>query len=771
MIRYIILIALFIPSFVMAQSAQTDSLEQRLKELKQAERIPVLLQLAESMRSSDPAASFNCGNEALQLISHFPDSDLELEARYQIGWARIYLRDYDSALVQASKIDSMATSIRDTEARAKAFLLKGRIARQKGRYDQGIAVLDSGLVLLTESANSLLRLQLLNEIGSVYRRQGNSQEALKNHMEALGLAENLGDKRSLSTTLGYIGIIHDIMGNYDEALKAHQQTMRLREELNDKRGVAASVTNLGILHQKINNYDEAMSFYERALKVWKELKREQEQAATYNNMGAVEDLLGNYEAALNYYRQALTIWEKLESTHSIAIALSNIGNIQAILGNYEEALVQMERAYDIRRSVGDRLGSASSLLDIAELYNKLGQVNLSLEAAHEALELAEQTGSWPMIRDVHEVLSEYYKNLEQYRTALEHFSQFKSANDSVFNIESSSVIAELQEAYKTTEQKQEIAALQQRDKMNNIWLGVLAGGISLIGIVMILLQSRYRMKNKAHDALEKLHEKEIEQAKLEKEKAEATANYLHLENERKSQELEAARELQLSMLPSSIPEVPFANISAMMETAVEVGGDYYDFDVSNDGFLTMVIGDATGHGVKAGTMVTATKSLFNHLSGREDLTEILTLGSAAIKKMKLPKLYMALALIRLNGGNLQLAGAGIPPALIYRAKSHTVEQVDLKGMPLGSAPGYPYQVETIQIEKDDVVLLYTDGLPEIFNPEGKMFGYVAVAELLLQCGDGSVNEIINHMKTAAMQWLGDGSQDDDITLIALKSSY
>jgi len=103
----------------------------------------------------------------------------------------------------------------------------------------------------------------------------------------------------------------------------------------------------------------------------------------------------------------------------------------------------------------------------------------------------------------------------------------------------------------------------------------------------------------------------------ERRKAEITI--LEAENERKSQELEEARELQLSMLPKELPQLPYLDIAVYMQTATEVGGDYYDFHVGLDGTLTVVIGDATGHGMKAGTMVTAAKSLFRSYASNPDI--------------------------------------------------------------------------------------------------------------------------------------------------------
>ena len=87
-------------------------------------------------------------------------------------------------------------------------------------------------------------------------------------------------------------------------------------------------------------------------------------------------------------------------------------------------------------------------------------------------------------------------------------------------------------------------------------------------------------------------------------------NLLEADNQRKTKELEEASKLQLSMLPKNVPDVPDLEIAVYMKTASEVGGDYYDFKYDNNGTLIIAIGDATGHGMKAGTMVATIKGLF-----------------------------------------------------------------------------------------------------------------------------------------------------------------
>ena len=173
----------------------------------------------------------------------------------------------------------------------------------------------------------------------------------------------------------------------------------------------------------------------------------------------------------------------------------------------------------------------------------------------------------------------------------------------------------------------------------------------------------------------------LSQQKIEHELASAE---LRAENERRMKELEEARQLQLSMLPTKLPKIAGLEIAAYMKPATEVGGDYYDFHEGADGTLTVAVGDATGHGLKAGSVVTATKSLFNAFAEQKDIPNIFTQTSGALKKMNLRGLFMAMAMLKIKDGAMTICVAGMPSVLIYRAANQTVEEISLRAMPLGS---------------------------------------------------------------------------------------
>ena len=237
--------------------------------------------------------------------------------------------------------------------------------------------------------------------------------------------------------------------------------------------------------------------------------------------------------------------------------------------------------------------------------------------------------------------------------------------------------------------------------------------------------------------------------------------------ERKTRELEQARRLQMSMIPESVPEVPELEIACMIRTATEVGGDYYDFFPQNDGALYLAIGDATGHGLSAGMMVGMTRSAI-HALGPGGPSDLLGELNRVIRKVHPERMNMALSLVRVAHGQVSISSAGMPPALLRRAVSGAVEELLLPGMPLGSLESSSYLETSTTLDPGDVLLLISDGLPELRNRHGEELGYSELETRLASCPASSAEEVLRSMVALGDAWCGDLAADDDVTLVAIR---
>ena len=222
------------------------------------------------------------------------------------------------------------------------------------------------------------------------------------------------------------------------------------------------------------------------------------------------------------------------------------------------------------------------------------------------------------------------------------------------------------------------------------------------------------------------------------------------------------------MLPDCIPDIKGLEICFDMRTASEVGGDYYDYLISSDGEITIALGDATGHGMRAGIMVSIIKSLFLSQGAKMGITDFFEEATRTIKQMNFDKLYMSLMLVKLKAGCLSYSSAGMPPIYIYRYASKQIEEYVVKGMPLGAFDSYSYKTFETKLQPGDTLLLMSDGFPELFNDQNEILDTQRIKEMFAKFAERSSNEIVNHLFASGDEWRKNRSLNDDITFVVCK---
>ena len=242
-----------------------------------------------------------------------------------------------------------------------------------------------------------------------------------------------------------------------------------------------------------------------------------------------------------------------------------------------------------------------------------------------------------------------------------------------------------------------------------------------------------------------------------------------IEYERKSADLEEARRFQLSMLPKEVPQHPACDVAVLTQTAAEVGGDYYDFHIGRDGLMAVTVGDATGHGARAGTMVAVIKALFAGYVPDASPAEFLIDAAEKIRRMELGRMAMALLVARFDRHRVTIASAGMPPAYVHRRKNGAVEEINIGATPLGTL-GADYSDVVVQLETGDTILFMSDGLPELLNASGQQFGYPAAAQAFGEAARAEdVNGVIESLAAAVRRWHGDQLPNDDVTFVVVRA--
>src|SRR5215203_3742474 len=242
------------------------------------------------------------------------------------------------------------------------------------------------------------------------------------------------------------------------------------------------------------------------------------------------------------------------------------------------------------------------------------------------------------------------------------------------------------------------------------------------------------------------------------------------ERERIEQELQEARQIQQELLPETIPELEGWRIAAYYGPAREVGGDFYDFLEFPDGRLGLVVGDATGHGMPAALVMATTRGMLRAVvQSLESPGEVLARVNEALVADIPPSTFVTCfyGVLDPKDGHMSYANAG--HNLPCRRHDGQAEELRARGMPLGLIPGMRYEQKETILASGDSTLFYSDGLVEAHDPQGEMFGFPRLRELV--AGHGEERSLGDFLMGELYSFVGEGwEQEDDITLLTLKRS-
>jgi serine phosphatase RsbU (regulator of sigma subunit) len=239
------------------------------------------------------------------------------------------------------------------------------------------------------------------------------------------------------------------------------------------------------------------------------------------------------------------------------------------------------------------------------------------------------------------------------------------------------------------------------------------------------------------------------------------------EEDRKNKELQAARDLQLSMLPKKVPQIANLDIASFIRSSTEVGGDYYDFFEHKGSALYSICGDATGHGVASGMMVSVTKAGLNGIDALPANTILHKLNNV-VKNIDLGTLRMSLNIVQIKPTEFELSSAAMPPVYHFVAATNKVEEILIKGLPLGGLKEEHFDNITRSFNTGDIIIQLSDGLPEAPNLTGEMYDYERLRLLIEDNGHKTAQGMIDALMASVDEWLQGQHNPDDITLVVIK---
>ena len=235
-------------------------------------------------------------------------------------------------------------------------------------------------------------------------------------------------------------------------------------------------------------------------------------------------------------------------------------------------------------------------------------------------------------------------------------------------------------------------------------------------------------------------------------------------------ELEYAKQIQLSALPTNFPADEDHSIYAQMIAAKEVGGDFYDFYKLNDTTVAFLAADVSGKGIPAAMFMMTAKTIIKDLaeSGMA-VNDIFTKANEKLCENNESGMFVTawMGILDLTTGKVQFANAGHNPPLLKRADGSFEYLKTRAGFILAGMEGVRYRAGELMLNPGDRLFLYTDGVPEATNIDNKLYGEDRLLTFMNKNASVGATELLPSLKANIDEFVGEAPQFDDITMLML----
>jgi sigma-B regulation protein RsbU (phosphoserine phosphatase) len=242
-----------------------------------------------------------------------------------------------------------------------------------------------------------------------------------------------------------------------------------------------------------------------------------------------------------------------------------------------------------------------------------------------------------------------------------------------------------------------------------------------------------------------------------------------LEKDRLERQVQIAAEVQRRMMPSKPPHRPELDIAALYVPCFELGGDFYDFIPLGESSIGITVADVVGKGMPASLLMASVRaSIRAHADIIYDLDEIMRRVNRSMSLDMRDNEFITLwyGVIDLKLRRLTYCNAGHEPPILLR--NGQMRELGVGGMVIGIDPEQAYEKEVVQLEKNDVLWIYTDGVPDAMTYSGEKFGKARMSESLLKYSKEPAEQICRQMLWETRRFVGLNRRTDDTTIVVAK---
>jgi serine phosphatase RsbU (regulator of sigma subunit) len=376
-----------------------------------------------------------------------------------------------------------------------------------------------------------------------------------------------------------------------------------------------------------------------------------------------------------------------------------------------------------------------------ELAKCKGDYNEALESCNRKMALTPSKSSSNYLSALAN-RSIVYELQGRYKEALSDYREYNALKDSVRQEETQEQLNELNKRFELNELKAEKEREQMEARHRQLILYIIIASLLVIGLIVYILLHR---------------------------RAERRMAVLSAQKERMESELRIAHNIQMKMVPNEFPHVEHLNMYASMTPAKEVGGDLYDYLLSDDK-LYFCLGDVSGKGVPAALFMTQAVKLFRAIAKQKlSPAKMATRINDELTENNEQGMFvtMFIGCLNLKTYHLDFCNCGHnPPAIGASGSKFDFLRME-SNFPLGVLPGAEFKGEEIESIKGRPLFIYTDGLNEAENPAHEQFGDEHLLSFIRSCHYESARQLIIDIAADVEKHRNGAEPNDDLTMMCI----
>jgi serine phosphatase RsbU (regulator of sigma subunit) len=626
-------------------------------------------------------------------------------------------------------------------------------------YFSGFAGLDSLKIKLQKAKNDSARIELY------YKAVASSKYNLKTTDSILDILRTYRTNSNCSLRFSgiyRIGCYYSDKEIHSKALEYLLMSLKTADSCKNINALMRVRNRLALVNKLVKNFKVSIFNAHVSLGYARELKDSFILASNYTLLGNMYKTDMLLDSALNYHFKALAIREVSGDPIPLAACYSNLGLVYKNKRDFKKALEYLRKSLSLRKGTKDKAISAS-YNNLSIVFRLMGSFDSCIFYSQKALNEGLKRKNGNVLAEAMMALASVYDTSGDFRTAAYYYKRLKVVEDSINKEKISTDFQELQSKYESDKKDADLAlqseSLKTAAALNSrknilITLSTIALLMALIAAVFIFRS--YRQSKRNAEALE------------------AKNKIIEEKNKEITDSINYAKNIQESLITNEKVFVDNLKDHFILYLPKDiVAGDFYWAQKVGNEFL-IICADCTGHGVPGA---------FMSLMGMAYLKDIIIQKNIARPDLILNDLRdqiiegfgpngnkdgMDASLVKLNGKELQVAAANNSIWILRNEESIVVKP---DKFPIGQYSGQkqPFTLNTIALQENDIVLMYTDGYGDQFGgPNNKKFKHSAMEKLLTRNQHLPMNEMKDLLFETLKEWQGNNEQIDDILVIGFR---